>query len=127
MIELQGCFLYMLEKGFILCVVEFDDSDRSSTEDDMDMYASDDDMFEDAPPKKTVSKKSSKSKQRIPPKRKTDREKADSEKKEPTIKDYMDIMDRELSKTEVGKSFEKHTATSQKPKVHSRPHELTYA
>ena len=99
------------------CLVEFDDSDNSSTEDDMDMYASDDDMFEDAPPKKAAPQKANKSKPRTPPKPKAAREKADFEKDEPTIKDYMDIMDRELSKTEMGKSFEKQKSTSAKPKV----------
>ena len=108
----------MLEKGFLSCVVEFDDSDHSSTEDDMDMYASDDDMFEDAPPKKKAPKKATESKPRTPPKPRAAHEK-DSEKKEPTIKDYMDIMDRELSKTDVGKSFEKHTSSSTKPKVYN--------
>ena len=87
----------------------------------MDMYASDDDMFEDASPKKMTPKKTAKSEPKASPKPNTPREKADSEKKEkePTIKDYMDIMDRELSKTEIGKSFEKSTPSTTKPEVHN--------
>ena len=83
----------------------------------MDMYASDDDMFEDAPRKKTVPKKGNRSKPKTSPKPKTTKEKADLEKDDPTVKDYMDLMDRELSRTEMGKSFEKQKSTSTKPKV----------
>ena len=68
-------------------------------------------------PRKQPPKRQTNRNQELPPKPKAAREKADFEKDEPTIKDYMDIMDRELSKTEMGKSFEKQKSTSAKPKV----------
>ena len=88
------------------CLAEFDDSEHSSS-DDMDMYASDD-MFDEVP-KESVKKKPTKKS-----KPKSDKGKHGPKRKETDEKmeELMNVMDRELAKTDIGKSFEKS-----KPKV----------
>lgn len=73
-------FIAQMQKMF-----EFDDHDDASSS-DMSEYGWDesDDDVDDQPPK--TGKKS---------------------KSQPSVKDYMDMMDRELATTEVGKSFER--------------------
>ena len=82
--------------AFVFVFTEFDDNDGASSS-DMSEYGWDDsdEDVDDQPP---VSKSGKKGKGTT----------------QPSVKDYMDMMDRELATTEVGKSFEK-VASEEKP------------
>ena len=88
----------------VCCIAEFDDSDHSSS-DDMDMYASDD-MFDEVP-KKTVKSKTTKKGKPKSGKGKHGPKRKETDEKSPNMEELMHVMDRELAKTDVGKSFEK--------------------
>jgi hypothetical protein len=92
-----------------LNVVEFEDNNDGDSSSDMDEYGWDDSDIDvdDQPPvvqteKRKQSVKSSGS---------------------PSVRDYMHLMDRELSQTNVGKSFEK-TPKASEPTPSTKPSQV---
>ncbi|KAL4240442.1 hypothetical protein ACF0H5_001234 [Mactra antiquata] len=85
-----GGFINAIQEMF-----EFEDSEETDSSSDMDEYGWDDDSNTES----TTTRSSKKS---------------EGIKRPPSLDKYMDIMDRELSKTEVGKSFEKQKKSPKK-------------
>ena len=82
-----------------LSYVEFEDADDGDSSSGMDEYGWDDSDIDvdDQPPVVQTEK----------------RKQSVRSAGGPTVRDYMDLMDRELSQTNIGKSFEKGPPTSQ--------------